>query len=81
MNNVYDLKLLKAKNLGEIAYLKLKGIPIVKELQYERKRVFFFLDDKMQATNALKEYYTSDFSKFADLIQETRLYLFQKLHE
>jgi hypothetical protein len=82
MNNVYDKqKTLKAKDINEVAWLKSKEIPVINEVQYERKRIFFFLDDKLQATNALKEYYNSDYCKFANAIQDVRKYLFQKLSE
>jgi hypothetical protein len=78
----YDkTKLLKAKSIGEVAWLKMKNIEVIKEVQYERKRVFFFDDSQLQATNALKEYYESDYSKFADLLQDTRMYLFGKLQQ
>lgn len=77
----YDkTKLLKAKDINEVAWLQYKNISVVKEVQYERKRVFFFLDDKLQATEALEEYYNSDASKFADKILDVRKYLFNKLN-
>lgn len=75
-----DLKALKAKNICEVTWLRFKEIPIVREIQYERKRVFFFANDQLQSTKALEEYYKSDYHKFADLLQDTRNYLFTKLN-
>lgn len=71
----------KAKTIYEIAYLKMKGIPIVKEIQYERKRVLFFKDDLKESTNAIKEFYDSGYNTYAEQIQEVRDYMFQKLNE
>jgi hypothetical protein len=80
MDNNYDrVKCFKAKTIDEIAWLRFKEIPVIREIQYERKRVFFFLDDKLQASDAIKEYYNSDYYKFAQQIQEVRMDIFMKM--
>lgn len=71
----------KAKTIYEVAYLKMRGIPIIKEIQYERKRIFFFADDQRQSTNAIKEFYASGFLEYAQEVQDVRDYIFKKLNE
>lgn len=68
-------KLKKAKDIGEIAYLKMKGIPIKKIDKYERKSVCWFEDNNNESTEALNEYYQCELSKYYSYIKESKDFL------
>lgn len=71
----------KAKNIGEISFLKFKKVPITKIATYNSKSNIWFENGNKEADMALAEYYSKDYVEFFDVIQQTRKELFNLLKE
>jgi hypothetical protein len=71
----------KAKNIGEISFLKFRKIPVKKIVTYDNKSTFWFENKNKESDNVLAEYYTKDYIEYFDVIQQTRKELFTLLNK
>jgi len=71
----------KANSIGEIAFLKLRKIPIIKTASYYNKTNFWFENAERQSDIVLAEYYSKDYIEYFETIQQTRKELFDLMNK
>lgn len=69
----------RVRDIGEIAYLRMRNIPLVKIDTYERKNICWFEDSNNESTNALVDYYNSFYVNFYKSIKEVKDFLISKV--
>jgi len=69
----------RVKDIGEIAFLRFKNIPLIKIDTYEKKSICWFQNINGESDSAILEYYNNGFSGFYSSIKESRQFLFNRI--